>query len=97
MIKIWIGSEHSDVFFTEDVGVLLYSGVVGNLKVVCVIVLQHVLWPSDAQEMELAHYVGVPHCARINVLLFRLLTISPSFANQMDDAKKCHNLKKMWL
>jgi len=35
-----------------------FAGVVGNLKVVCVIVLQHVLWPSDAQEMELAHYVG---------------------------------------
>jgi hypothetical protein len=35
-----------------------FAGVVGNLKVVCVIMLQHILWPSDAHKIQVNHYAG---------------------------------------
>lgn len=48
-----------------------FAGVAGNAKVACVVMLQHVLWPSDAREIQAHHAAG----ALMTIVCFCYLSI----------------------
>ena len=36
-----------------------FSGVVGNIKIVMIVAVQQLLWPEDARELQLIHWLGI--------------------------------------
>eukprot|EP00995_Heteronema_vittatum_P013555 NODE_975_length_1115_cov_355.222326_g674_i0.p1 GENE.NODE_975_length_1115_cov_355.222326_g674_i0~~NODE_975_length_1115_cov_355.222326_g674_i0.p1 ORF type:complete len:166 (-),score=41.47 NODE_975_length_1115_cov_355.222326_g674_i0:436-933(-) len=61
-----------------------YSGVVGNVKIIMIIIAQQLLWPEDARELRMINWFGMV----LTIGSFSLLTCSKVSKPRADEGRE---------